>query len=287
MGFQIGTVAEETGDNMAKKRATSAQEPSDGRLAAILKSNAERCGEPQLPSDWPIIPRVVVRREWPYFDEDEDTEALYSVYSDVVSLWYRMQHFETALDDLEFFGETAEYWMNDAPCVRWRLGDARPAIANYRHCSACWQSLLAKPCWEGVKAFPPVAVMAALFDNEFGSVYTNAMNIVRFQKDDARAIKLLERSRTEAVAVISPTMALFFASLTAVGLKKPAERDDAPNDDELAGARQVCRANTNITRDALADQLEIGNNKASRLMQVMRDEGILKGKPRKSLRNGR
>ena len=59
-------------------------------------------------------------------------------------------------------------------------------------------------------------------------------------------------------------------------------RDDSPDEDEIACARQVCRANPRILRDDLAKQLQIGKTKATLLLDLMREEQIVKTKKRKT-----
>ncbi len=58
-------------------------------------------------------------------------------------------------------------------------------------------------------------------------------------------------------------------------------RDDVPTQAEIQTARQVCRSNPRIGRDALATQLEIGHNKASAILDLMRVEGVVTSKKRK------
>ena len=67
--------------------------------------------------------------------------------------------------------------------------------------------------------------------------------------------------------------------------KNETSRDDSPDEIEIAMARQVCRANPRITRDDLATQLEIGNTKASLLLNMMQDEGVATSKKRKPTRD--
>lgn len=208
---------------MAKKRASATEQSDAGNDPLAEELLAHLDAPRQLPADWPNIPQIVVRREWPYFNENEDTESIDSVVSAVITLWDRMRDSDTAIDDPEFFGENVDYLVKGEQSF-WRCGDARPAIANYEYLKEYCRSLLAKPCWEGVKTFPPVSVIAVLFDQELGCPDYDAINVVRFQKDNALAIKIMERHRTEAVDVIRPTMALFFASLTVAGLMP--SRDD-------------------------------------------------------------
>lgn len=79
----------------------------------------------------------------------------------------------------------------------------------------------------------------------------------------------------------SDLIALLIESLDA---QSRAEREDDPDEDEIAMARQVCRANPRIKRDQLKSQLEVGSTKATILLDRMRDEGIATSKKRNSPR---
>lgn len=55
-----------------------------------------------------------------------------------------------------------------------------------------------------------------------------------------------------------------------------------PSDKEIALAREACLVNPKILRADLMTKLEIGSDKASMLLDLMRDEGIHKTRKRKS-----
>ena len=222
---------------MAKKK--TAQDELT-RLKREREGNAKR-SLPDTPP-LPIIPQIVVRREWPYFNEDEDTEAIGSVVSSLVTRWSLTRELEDDISDEKFFGETSEYRIEGRgePIHRFKACDGTAAVANYCHLKTCWRDLLAKACWKGVKCHPPVKVLAALVDESLGSPEWDAFNLLRFQRSDIRAVKVIEEHRREAVAIIAPTIWLFLASLTAATLRTPPkERDDTPTAFHLDTARKV------------------------------------------------
>lgn len=196
---------------------------------------------------WPEIPRVAVRREWPYFKEDEDTESLDCVTNDVDSLWRNLSDATSQLDDPEFFGPTAEFRLKgDAEPLdldRDSRRDARIAVANYRHVQSQWGNLLTKPCWRGITTYPPVWVVAELMKQHFiGDV--DAVQLLMFTKDHNRAIECLERDRHKAVATVAPAMTIFQASLWAqdfgMGVAETSRaRDDSPTDVDIENGRAV------------------------------------------------
>lgn len=94
-------------------------------------------------------------------------------------------------------------------------------------------------------------------------------------KPDANAVGQLE----DLIGVVNQRLAMKTEPT------RSTSRDDSPDEIEIAMARQVCRANPRITRDDLATQLEIGNTKASLLLNMMQDEGVATSKKRKPTRD--
>lgn len=212
----------------------------------------DKLAGPQTPPAWELkIPKVAVRREWPYFKdpEDEDTESLECVANDVDSLWRGLAESSTSMDDPEFFGPTADFWFTNesVPLNMDRgnvgYGDARIALANYRYMESQWATLLAKPCWRAIKTYPPVNVLAVMMHEYFPSDF-HAVQTLRFKGDQTRAIEQIEESRRAGVAIVAPTMAMFFASLWAEGIHKPEreklpQRDDTPTPAEIETGRKI------------------------------------------------
>lgn len=172
----------------------------------------KRVTTPKASSDTTIIPRLSVRREWPFFIEHRDAESIDAVIDAVDVLWDRTAG-DVTIDNRWFFGATAKF---TGPAFASDQGDARIAIANYRHLVKSWRELLAKPCWANEKTYPPATVLAALIDQQLVNADITALSNLRHD-DHKGAIDWLEQSRLEAVAIIRPTMAMFFASLTVEG----------------------------------------------------------------------
>lgn len=178
----------------------------------------------------PEIPRVIVPRTWPQFDDGADPESITTVIADLDSLWYRIAQGDDSFDRPGFFGATAQFWLDgeDSPIDMHadNVGDARIAIANHRYASQRLRELLGKSCWDKRVTHPPVAVLAALIREHFGAASTEAIQVLMFERGSMldvhqKAIDLLQTERRKFVAVVSPTMALFQAALTVDGLRSP------------------------------------------------------------------
>lgn len=196
---------------------------------------------------FPEIPKVIVRREWPYFNDSADVESLQCVADDVDSLWRRLAEWNEPIDSPEFYGPTADYWLDGMDCpidlYRDQLGDARIAIANYRHASTEWERLLGKPCWKGVSTYPPVNVLVVMMQEYFtGDI--DAVQLLAFTQDNLRSIAILEERRKRGIETVAPTMAMFQASVWALGIERryrrpKLERDDTPTSADIANGRRV------------------------------------------------
>ncbi|MDB5390167.1 MAG: hypothetical protein JWM11_5813 [Planctomycetaceae bacterium] len=206
---------------------------------------------PQLPR----IPRVVVPRVWPYWDEDADPEHISTVIADFDSMWCRIARYGESLDGPTFHGPNAQFWIeplerrtiytiddnnqfdmgpaDDTPVSgglregSYQLditddmfGDGRIAVANYAHASRMFAELLAKPCWNNkkIKTYPPVGVLAVLMHEHFGSEETSACQFLMFGNNHEKAIGCLEDDRKQFIQIASPVYALFHASLIEQGL---------------------------------------------------------------------
>ena len=228
---------------MAKKRATKS-----------VKTPTPLSGVPTIPS-------IVVGREWPFFIEHRDAESIDAVIDAVDVLWGRTGG-DVTIDNRAFFGPTAKFTgVSGAP----DQGDARIAIANYRHLVKSWRELLAKPCWSNEKTYPPANVLAALIDQSIVSADINALSVLRHH-DHKSAINWLEQSRLEAVVIIRPTMAVFFASLTVEGKwTPPKERDDTPTEADILIGRIVLAEMTarNPSVDSFREAVRVKGHKAS------------------------
>lgn len=239
----------------------------------------------------PIIPTVEVIREWPYFrdPEDVDREAIESVVDELRSLWERTSNLKTTIDDATFHAPNAAFWyeLNGERCDMGLChGNGQVAIANLRFLGDCWNTELHRPALKKLSINPSPAIIWGLIEDRIDT--SGAWSILRNSMHHLKAIASLEKSRQRIVAEVGPMIEVFLKSLelasetnrTPGDDNSGKQRNDTPSASDLQEARNLCSRHTKVTKKLLMDQLAVGNNKALKIMEIMRTEGLIQSKQR-------